>query len=133
MYGPYYGSRSHYERCLTDPLLSSAVFGTIFAGVDVAQGARFTPARAASYAGGIWVYNALQCPMEDIHGRESLLHNVAAGGILGYVGVSSGRLGIPFVDAMTFYRHPWLRPQVAAIAVYGGMAGAMAGLGGKRI
>ena len=26
MYGPYYGSRSHYERCLTDPLLSSAVF-----------------------------------------------------------------------------------------------------------
>ncbi len=38
------------------------------------------------------------------------MHNVAAGGILGYVGVSRGRLGVPFVSPYFLYgmRYPGL-------------------------
>lgn len=69
--------------------------------------------------------------MEAIHGRQSALHNVLSGAVLGYVGVSHGRLGIPFVDHSMFYRHPNLRPPVVGAAVYGGLAGCFAMLGGK--
>jgi hypothetical protein len=78
-----------------------------------------------------YVYNTLQCPMEAIHGRQSAFHNVLSGAVLGYVGVSTGRLGIPFVDFTLFYRHPNLRPPVVGAAVYGGLAGCFAMLGGK--
>ena len=122
-----------YQDCLTRPIVSSAVFGTIFAGLDVVQGAKFTPQRVLVYSGGLYVYNALQCPMEAIHGRPSLSHNMIAGGLLGYVGVGAGQLGIPFVGPETFYRYPWMRPQMVAFGVYGGLAGVMAALGGKPL
>ena len=122
-----------YNQCLTAPIPSACVFGTILAGLDVAQGARFTPGRVVTYAGGLWAYNAMQCPMEAIHGRQSLGQNVLAGGIMGYVGVSAGRLGVPFVDVMTFYKYPALRPNIAAFFIYGGLAGTMAALGGKEM
>ena len=122
-----------YKNCLTKPVVSSCVFGTIFAGLDVAQGARFTPSAVVVYAGGLYAYNAMQCPMEAIHGRQSLGHNMLAGGILGYVGVSAGRLGIPFLDPMFFYKYPALRPNIAAFFVYGSLAGTLAALGGKSL
>lgn len=122
-----------YKNCLTAPVIPSAVFGTIFAGIDAAQGARFTPARAVTYGGGIYAYNIIQCPMEAIHGRQSLTHNMLAGAILGYVGVSAGQLGVPFVDPMTLYRYPWLRPNMVAFVIYGGLAGTLAALGGKPL
>jgi hypothetical protein len=48
--------------------------------------------------------------MEIIHGRQSALHNVAAGGMIGYVGVSRGMIGVPFVNPYFLYgtRHPGL-------------------------
>ena len=122
-----------YQSCLTAPIVPSAVMGTIFAGLDVAQGGRFTPSRVVIYAGGLYTYNIIQCPMEAIHGRPSLMHNMLAGGILGYVGVSSGQLGLPFISPMALYRYPWLPPNVAAFVVYGGLAGTFAALGGKTL
>lgn len=122
-----------YQHCLTAPVVPSAVMGTVFAGLDVAQGGTFTPSRIFIYAGGLYAYNVIQCPMEAIHGRQSLAHNMLAGGILGYVGVSSGHLGVPFVSPMALYRYPWMPPSAAAFLVYGGLAGTFAALGGKRL
>jgi hypothetical protein len=88
--------------------------------------------QTAQYFGALWLYNAAQCPMEAIQGRPSLWHNIISAGTIGYLGVRSGRLGVPFVNPYMLY-HYNLRPQVAAFGVYGGMAGILAGvLGGKR-
>ena len=55
--------------------------------------------------------------------------NVAAGGTMGYIGVSLGKLGVPFVNPYTLYN--FRNPALIGGAVYGAMAGAMATLGGK--
>mmetsp|Transcript_5024 Transcript_5024/g.6499 ORF Transcript_5024/g.6499 Transcript_5024/m.6499 type:complete len:128 (-) Transcript_5024:421-804(-) len=125
---------SHYQQdCLTRPIGSSILMGGVFSAIDVAQGAKPTPMRVASYMAFIYTYNAIQCPMEEIHGRSSALHNLLAGGMLGYMGVKNGNIGIPFVSHDFFYRFPFLRPQHVALAVYGSMGGALAMLGGKPI
>jgi hypothetical protein len=82
---------------------------------------------------GIYVYNIVQCPMEAVHGRQSLLHNVMAAGMLGYVGVSKGVLGVPFIDSSFAYRYPRVSPPMLAFAVYGGIAGALSAFGGKPL
>ena len=71
--------------------------------------------------------------MEAIHGRQSVLHNAAGGALLGYIGVSTHKVGIPFVDQNIFWRYPGLRPPMVGAAVYGAMAGAFGLLGGKSI
>ena len=130
----YYGSSYHFERCLTEPIFSSAVSGTVFAGLDALQGTRaFTPQSALSYSGFIYLYNILRCPMEAIHGRESLLHNALSAGTLGYIGVQSGRVGIPFVNYSMFYSYPNLTPPVVAFFVYGAMGAGFGALSGKTI
>mmetsp|Transcript_63063 Transcript_63063/g.186293 ORF Transcript_63063/g.186293 Transcript_63063/m.186293 type:complete len:139 (-) Transcript_63063:394-810(-) len=130
---PYFGSSLHYSQCLTGPAPHAVVMGTIFAGIDVIQGARFSVRTAGTYIAGLYMYNALQCPMEAIHGRQSLLHNGLSAGILGYAGVSAGRLGVPFVDPSVMHRHPWLRYEMAAFGVYGAIGMAFGMLGGKRL
>jgi hypothetical protein len=50
---------------------------------------------------------------------------------LGYVGVSTGRLGIPFVNPYSLYS--FRNPAVIGGAVYGAIGGALAMLGGKAI
>lgn len=71
--------------------------------------------------------------MEAIHGRRSALHNGLSGGILGYLGCSTYRIGIPFVDPSTFWRYPFLTPGIVGAAVYGTFGFGMALLGGKPI
>jgi hypothetical protein len=106
--------------------------GGVFSAIDVVtQGAKITPTGVASYAAFIYAYNAVQCPMEEIHGRRSAFHNVLAGGTMGYVGVSRGAVGIPFIDSNFFHRYPGVRPPVVAFVIYGAMGGAFATLGGK--
>jgi hypothetical protein len=72
----------------------------------------------------------MQCPMEGIHGRSSLWHNIISGGTIGFFGFASGRLGIPFVS------NPYatgIPPQILAFGVYGTLSGLLAGgLGNKR-
>ncbi len=75
----------------------------------------------------------MQCPMEAIHGRRSALHNGISGAILGYVGVSTHRIGIPFVDPFSLMRYPFISPAMAGAAVYGSFGLGLAMLGGKRI
>mmetsp|Transcript_22324 Transcript_22324/g.33432 ORF Transcript_22324/g.33432 Transcript_22324/m.33432 type:complete len:129 (-) Transcript_22324:377-763(-) len=124
----------YQQGCLTQPIASSVIMGGVFSALDVAMGnGKLTPRGVASYAGFIYAYNAIQCPMEEIHGRRSALHNVFAGGLMGYFGVQRGHIGIPFVDPTLFYRYPSLKPQTVAFAVYGAMGGALAMVGGKPI
>lgn len=112
-------------------MFPAAVWGGVWTALDVAQGRRLSPTLAATHIGGIYLYFAIQCPMEAIHGRPSAWHNVLAGATLGYIGVSAGRLGVPFVDATFFYRNPQLSPPLVGAVVYGAIGGAFAILGNK--
>jgi hypothetical protein len=61
----------------------------------------------------------------------NFLSNVVAGGVMGYVGVSTGRLGVPFVNP--YYLYNFRNPAIIGGAVYGALGGALAMLGGKSI
>lgn len=50
---------------------------------------------------------------------------------MGYVGVSTGRLGVPFVNP--YYLYNIRNPAIIGGAVYGALGGALAMLGGKSI
>lgn len=57
--------------------------------------------------------------------------NVAAAGMMGYVGVSRGVMGVPFVNP--YHLYSFRNPAIIGGAVYGAMGGAMAMLEGKTI
>ena len=124
---------AYQKHCATRPVGVSVVAGSVFSALDVVQGMRFSPQRLGINIGAIYLYNVLQCPMEAIQGRQSSLHNGAAAGILGYVGVSRGILGIPFVNPYEVYmRFPQVTPPMLGAAVYGGLGFLLASvLGGK--
>ena len=124
---------SYQKDCLTRPIPSAFVMGGVFSAFDAAMGQRITPKSVGSYIAFIYTYNAMQCPMEEIHGRRSALHNALAGGMIGYLGVTTNRIGIPFVDPYTLYRYPFVTPGGAAFVVYGGLGLGLAMLGGKPI
>ncbi|KAL7430243.1 hypothetical protein ACHAXH_001287 [Discostella pseudostelligera] len=121
----------HLLPCIIDPIPSCAVWAGIFTGIDAMQGAPLSIRTWGFYASGLWLYHASICPMEAIHGRRSALHNVVAGGVMGYVGVSTGRLGVPFVNP--YYLYNFRNPAIIGGAVYGALGGALAMLGGKSI
>jgi len=121
-------------NCFTHPIGPAVVVGGAFTAFDVlAQGQRFSPNLAMTNIGGLYMFWALQCPMEAIHGRQSSLHNFLSGATIGYLGVSVGRLGVPFVDHTFFYRNPQISPPIAGALVYGAIAGGFATLGGKPL
>ena len=115
-----------------DPILPSAMFGGAFTALSVVQGMPLTPQLAAMNIGGIYLYNALQCPMVALQGRESAAHNVAAAGLLGYVGTQSYNLAVPFVDQGFFWRNPHISRPLVAAGVYGSIGAAFAMMGGKK-
>jgi len=134
----FYTTRSlEYQKyCVTRAIQPCLVFGGVFTAFDVlGRGASLNPnvlmRLFALNAGGLYVYNILQCPLEAVHGRQSAWHNVLSGGTLGYVGVHAGRLGIPFVDPYFFVRNPQVSPPMAGAVVYGGIAGLLGMLSGK--
>jgi hypothetical protein len=65
--------------CILNPIQNCALWGGIFVGIDVLQGSVSTTSPPSLlrnfglYAGGLWCYRASMCPMEIIHGRQSLL------------------------------------------------------------
>ena len=124
-------SVEYQKYCLQRGIYPSLMFGSVFTLIEVAQGFRFTPTLVATNIGGLYLYNVLQCPMEAIHGRQSSLHNAASGAILGYVGIQSWRIGVPFVDAYFFYRYPQISPAMAGAVAYGTIGFLFASLGGK--
>lgn len=116
------------------PIVSSVIGGTFFTAIDTARGVqKFTPQGVLTYTTFIYTYHILQCPMEAIHGRSSLLHNVISAGTLGYLGIASGRIGVPFVPHEFFMAYPQVPPPMVGFLVYGIMAGAFAGFGGKSL
>jgi hypothetical protein len=121
----------YQKNCLIGPVVPSVVFGSAFTGISVIQGFPFTPHLAMLNIGGLYLYQALQCPMVAIHRRESALHNSLSGAILGYAGVRSFGLGVPFVDPHFFYRNPQMSPAIVGALVYGGIGTAFAILAGK--
>jgi hypothetical protein len=76
----------------------------------------------------------VQCPLEAIHGRKSLVHNAISAGGLGYMGVASGVAGVPFVPSHLLYRNAMrLRPAAIGGLVYGALGGFMGALSGKPL
>ena len=125
-------SPAYQKQCLTSPVQPSIVWGCGFSVIHVLQGAPISPALFALNCGLLYAYHALQCPMEALHGRRSLLHNVAAGGVIGAWGVQQGLLGVPFASPAFFFRYRQVTPAMAAFFVYGAGAGVMSSLlGGK--
>ena len=121
------------EACLIRPIFPAGFYGGIFTGIDILQGLpkEHAPKIFARNFGFIYAYNVLQCPMEAIHGRKSLIHNFMAGGILGYIAVVKNIAGIPFVDSSFFIRYPQMTPPIMGALVYGAMGGAFGALSGK--
>mmetsp|Transcript_14832 Transcript_14832/g.29244 ORF Transcript_14832/g.29244 Transcript_14832/m.29244 type:complete len:134 (-) Transcript_14832:56-457(-) len=130
----YFASPDYQKNCLLSPMLPSLIWGSGFAALSAAQGMPFSMHLVANNVGLLYVYQALQCPMEALHGRRSLLHNMTAGGLMGYWGVQAGRIGIPFLDASFFMRYPGISPPIAGFVVYGGFAAVLGGVvGGKSL
>mmetsp|Transcript_26152 Transcript_26152/g.71721 ORF Transcript_26152/g.71721 Transcript_26152/m.71721 type:complete len:140 (-) Transcript_26152:745-1164(-) len=129
-------SWAYQKHCLTHPIQSSAIATLIFSAIDVFQGAPVKSAMSAgslgTYFGGIYCYHALQCPMEAIHGRPSLWHNIISGGTIGALGVSSGRLGIPLLGALPPNIRYGTSPPVLAFGVYGSISGILGGVLGSK-
>ena len=121
------------EACLIRPIFPAGLYGGIFTGIDILRGLpkEHAPKIFARNFGVIYAYNVLQCPMEAIHGRKSLIHNFMAGGILGYTAVVKNIAGIPFVDSSFFIRYPQMTPPIMGALVYGAMGGAFGALSGK--
>ncbi|CAE7772232.1 unnamed protein product [Symbiodinium necroappetens] len=122
------------ENCCLMQVVPSITWGCGFSVIHVLQGAPASLSLFALNSGLLYVYQALQCPMEALQGRRSLLHNVAAGGLIGAWGVQQGLLGVPFASPAFFFRYPQVTPTMAAFMVYGAGAGVMASmLGGKAL
>lgn len=83
------------------------------------------------YSGFLFTYSGLQCPMEQLHRRKSLLHNFAAGSILGYIGVSGGFVGIPFMQNVTLPKVLRSRQAFLGAGIYGTLAMAFGAFSGK--
>ncbi|CAE7689375.1 unnamed protein product [Symbiodinium microadriaticum] len=91
-------------RHLRRAVVPSITWGCGFSVIHVLQGAPASLSLFALNSGLLYVYQALQCPMEALQGRRSLLHNVAAGGLIGAWGVQQGLLGVPFASPAFFFR-----------------------------
>jgi hypothetical protein len=122
----------YYQRnCFVGPIVPSVVVGGLFAGISVLQGMPPSPQLAMFNIGGIYLYQTLQCPMVAIHRRESAIHNTLSGAILGYVGVRSFNLAVPFVDHNFFWRYPQITRPMAGAMVYGGIGTVLGVLNNK--
>jgi hypothetical protein len=128
-----YERRRSMPACLINGVPSAVIMGTLFTGLDIGQGARARPALFAQNIGFLYGYHALQCPLEELHGRSSSLHNFIAGATLGGTGVAMRRIGVPFVPPSYVYYGP-LPPAVVGGLTYGSLAFLMATfLSGKSI
>jgi hypothetical protein len=87
------------------------------------EGQKLTPRLAMLNMGGLYLYNALICPMEAISGRPSAIHNALSAGTIGYIGVATRQLGIPFVSPHYYYSYSSVvSPPMMGAAAYGTMA-----------
>jgi len=124
----------HYQLdCLMKPIPTAVIFGGIFSAVNVAQGFPLTPRLLAVNMGGLYAYNAVQCPMVAISGRPSLLHNGLAAGGLGALAIQKGIADVPFMDTRMMHLRFGIKPVQLGFLVYGALGMAFGAAGGKRI
>ena len=124
--------RPSLERCLLEPIPSSLIMGTLFAGLDVGSGAPLKPSTFARTIGGIYAYHLFQCPLEQAHGRRSSLHNAASAATLGGLAVAKGLTGVPFVPPHVVYGGR-LAPVWWGAGVYGAVGFAFGTMSGKGV
>ena len=118
-------------RSITPSIANGAILTVMQAASSGGVHPPALPMQMAMNSGFVFTYLVLQCPMEAISGRQSLIHNFIAGGILGYEGVRRGAVGMFNLEMMCVqYRVPI---PVGGAIVYGGMAAVLGALGGKSI
>lgn len=121
------------ERGVT-PAVGNGLILTIFqamSGGGAAMNPAALPMAFAMNTAFVYAYVVLQCPLEALQGRQSLLHNAASGATLGYIGVSARQLGV-FNLEPTFLINRIPLP-VGGALVYGTLAGVLGAIGGKRL
>ena len=129
---PWAYSQRRMQQCVTSPIQPSLLWGSGFTLFSVAHGMPFSPRVLALNCGFLYAYSVLQCPLEALQGRQSLLHNGFAGAVLGYVGVNSGMVGVPFYHMLP--QQLLSMPQsVTGAVVYGGCGVLLGALGGKSL
>jgi len=122
---PWVYSQRRMQNCVTSPIYPSVLWGSGFTALHVAQGMPVSARVLALNCGFLYAYSVLQCPLEALHGRQSLLHNGFAGAVLGWGGASLGMVGVPFYHMLP----PALlkMPMAATGAIVYGSIGALLG------
>lgn len=123
----HYSSR-HQDvgACLQRPMVSSLVSGTLIASISGAQSGVFSSRLLLGSAAFVYIYNAIQCPLEALSNRRSYIHNGIAGAIIGTYGVQMGMLSVMNIN------HVNLPRSAVAALLYGGIGTIMGILEGKR-
>ena len=124
------GVGNHTQHCAMQHVQPAVLGGVVFTGIHAMQGVPLTPMLAATNVGFLYAYGVMVCPMEEISGRRSSLHNFLSGAILGYAGVAGGRVGIPFNLEVPMMMNRIPLPIGGAI-VYGAIGWAFAAFQGK--
>ena len=113
------------------PALGNGVILTLFQSMQGMTSPVQLPISFALNTAFVYSYVVLQCPMEALHGRQSLLHNALSGATLGYIGVSSRQLGLFNLEPTLLINRIPL--PVGGALVYGSLAAALGAIGGKRL
>lgn len=124
---------SHVADCSTRAMTPAAGNAVMLTAIQAVQGLpmQSVPVNLAVNFGFVYTYGALQCPMEAIHGRQSLLHNALSGATIGYLGVNAGMLGIFNLEHMLYSNRIPL--PLGGALVYGAAAAALGAFSGKRL
>ena len=113
------------SRCLIRHVPGSLVGAGFWTGIGVLQGSKApilpTFTRNLFF---LYTYLALQCPMEAIQGKRSLLHCTLSGGIIGYIGCQRKMLGMPqnIYESIVLHSKGRIRGSAAVSVFYAGAA-----------
>jgi hypothetical protein len=131
---------SYQRYCVVHPISHSFFVGSVFTAISLYNSplpynsTNSILHRGGTYIGTIYLYYALQCPMEAIHGKSSAIHNGVSAGMISFIALHRQMMGVPFIPAHTLMVMPPLTANILGSTIYGAMAFLMAAtLGGKSI
>ena len=147
----YRSTLSYQYDCMVQPIPFSVLFGGAYAAYSVMASSepssrhkRYQNAassiaehtiwrRAGTAIGTLYLYYALQCPMEAVHGRSSSLHNGASAFTMSYIALSRQWIGVPFIPPYYLMDMPFFARTILGSSIYGTAAIIVASTwGGKR-
>jgi hypothetical protein len=150
----YKSTLSYQYHCLMEPIPFSIFVGSGFTAYNALSSWSDAPStsrhrrlqrlptaiesplwkRAGTAIGTIYLYYALQCPMEAVHGRASSLHNGLSAFTMSYIALSQQWIGVPFVPSYYLMNIPFFTRTLLGSSIYGSMAFVLASVwGGKRV